>query len=118
MSFTNAARVDQTLTTNGAQTKSVVDNITAGGTSYIGAGIAAAQQELTSTRHNPSSTPIVIVLSDGADAGAPNNTATLAAANAAKAAGIRIMTLQYSGSASALMQSIATSAADFYLVTP
>jgi hypothetical protein len=57
------------------------------------------------------------VFSDGNDSAAPSNSATAAAASAAKAAGIRIITLQYGSSASGLMQSIASSDADFYLVT-
>ncbi len=117
VSFTNSANVDQTLGTKGAQAKSLVDGMILSGASYIGGGIAAAQQELISTRHNPSATPVMIVLSDGADRGAPSGGATAAAAAAAKAAGIRIIALQYGSSASALMQSIASSAADFYLVT-
>jgi hypothetical protein len=116
VSFTNSAHLDQTLTTNGAQTKTAVDAIIVGGSSYIGAGIAAAQLELTGPRHNATAAPLMIVLSDGADSGAPNNTATIAAANAAKAAGIRIITLQYGVSATALMKSIASSNTDFYLV--
>jgi hypothetical protein len=59
----------------------------------------------------------MIVLSDGADKGAPINTATLAAANAAKAAGIRIIAIQYGPPGSTLMQSIASSNTDYYLVS-
>jgi hypothetical protein len=59
----------------------------------------------------------MIVLSDGLDGGAPSGGATAAAAANAKAAGIRVIALQYGSTASALMQSIASSASDFYLVT-
>lgn len=58
----------------------------------------------------------MIIVSDGRDTAAPNGTATLAAATAAKAAGIRIIALQYGSPASALMQSIASAPADYYLV--
>jgi hypothetical protein len=116
-SFTNTASVNQTLITNGPQAKAVVDGLISGAASYIGAGIAAAQAELTGTRHIPSATPVMIVLSDGADKGAPNNTATLAAANAAKVAGIRIIAIQYGPPGSTLMQSIASSNTDYYLVS-
>jgi hypothetical protein len=117
-SFTSSAVVNQTLTTNAATAMSAFNGIIPGGTSYIGAGIAAAQGELTGGRHNPSATQIMVIVSDGGDRGAPNPSATLAAANAAKAAGIRIISLQYGASGGTLMQSIASSSADYYQVTP
>ena len=92
------------------------DGIVAGGTSYIGAGIAAAQAELTGPRHNAAATPMIVIVSDGVDAGAPNPASTLAAANAAKAAGIRIISVQYGSSTGTLMQSIASATSDFYQV--
>jgi hypothetical protein len=118
VSFTTTAQVNQVLGANGTQAKSVVDGIVPGGTSYIGAGIAAAQLELASVRHNASATTVMIVVSDGADRGAPSGGPTTASlATAAKAAGIRIVALQYGSTASPLMQSIASSASDFYLVS-
>jgi Mg-chelatase subunit ChlD len=116
VSFASAATLVQPLTTNGPQAKNAIDGITASGASYIGSGIAAAQAELSSGRHNPSATPIIIVVSDGADQGAPNASVTLAAANAAKSAGIRIISLQYGSGSGTLMQSIASSNNDFYVV--
>jgi Mg-chelatase subunit ChlD len=119
VSFTNTALVDQTLTVNGVATKTAIDNIVAGGSSYIGAGIAAAQAELTSARHVATATPTMIVLSDGSDLAAPSGSATLAAATAAKNAGIKVITLHYGGSggaAATLMRNIATSNADYYVV--
>jgi hypothetical protein len=59
----------------------------------------------------------MIVVSDGADSGATSSGATLTAAVAAKAAGIRIIALQYGSGSSALMQSIASSNSDYYLVS-
>ena len=119
VTFENTAVLDQTLTTNEAQAKTVLDGILAAGpSSYIGAGIATAQRELLGPRHNPSATPVMIVLSDGADLGAPNSGATLAAATAAKAAGIEIISVQYGSTAGTLMQSIASSNTNYYLVGP
>lgn len=115
-SFTNTATVSQTLTVNGTLAKTALTAITSGGSSYIGAGIAAAQAELTGARHNASATPIMIVLSDGADLAAPNASATMTAANAAKAAGIRIISIQIGSATGTLMQSIASSNSDYYLV--
>ena len=117
ISFTNSASVQQTLTGVSSQIRSGIDAILPGGAGSIGAGIAAAQAELLGPRRTPGASPVMIVFSDGADAGAPNSTSTLAAANAAKDAGIRIISVQYGRNASLLMQSIASSAADFQLVS-
>jgi|SRR5579864_6128563 len=117
-SFTTSGTVNQTLTNNASLADNAFSQIIPGsGASYIGSGIAAAQAELTSPRHNPSAAPMLIIVSDGADLGAPSPTATLAAANAAKAAGISIVSVQYGTGSSTLMQSIASSAANFYQVT-
>ncbi len=117
-SFTTSAAINQTLTNNVTLADNAFAQIILGsGPSYIGAGIAAAQAELTGPRHNSLATPILIIVSDGADHGAPNSSATLAAANAAKAAGIEIISVQYGTGPATLMQSIATSNATFYQVT-
>ncbi len=116
VSFTTSATINQSLTGSAAQADAAVSAIIPGGTSYIGAGIAAAQAELASPRHNSTATPLIIVVSDGADAGAPTPTSTLAAANAAKAAGIQIVTLQYGAGPTTLMQSLASSGKNFYQV--
>jgi hypothetical protein len=97
-------------------TSTAIDAILGGGASYIGSGIVAAQTELASQRHNPSATPLMIVVSDGGDRSAPNGSATLSAANAAKSAGMRIISLQYGSATGNLMQSIASSSTDYYVV--
>lgn len=117
VSFTNVATVNQQLSVQGSPAMTALNNVLPGGASYIGAGIEAAQAQLSGPLHNPSATPVMIVLSDGADAGAPNSNATLAAAAAAKAAGTVIISLQYGSTPSTLMQSIATSSATYYLVS-
>jgi len=58
----------------------------------------------------------MVILSDGSDQGAPNSNASAAAAASAKAAGIRIISMQYGAIPNALMQSIASSASDFHLI--
>jgi hypothetical protein len=115
-SFTLTATVGQTLTHNGPQATTALNGINGlGGGSYIGSGIAAVQAELTGPRQNTQATPVIVIVSDGADSEAPNAGATLAAANAAKAAGIRIISIQY-GSTGTVMQSIASSPADYHQV--
>ena len=118
VSFDAAASLSQPLTGDAPAAKRAVDLLLpASSTSaYIGGGIVAAQTELTGPRRTPSATPVMIIVSDGRDTAAPNGTATLTAATAAKAAGIRIIALQYGSPSNALMQSIASAPADYYLV--
>jgi Mg-chelatase subunit ChlD len=117
-SFAASATLNQTLTNNSTAALSAFSGIIpSGGGSYIGSGIAAAQTELTGPRDNPSATPVIILLSDGADSDAPNSSATLSAANAAKAAGIQIIAVQYGTGPTTLMQSIASSSSAFYQLT-
>lgn len=105
------------LSASGQQAKFVLDGFRLAPTSHLGSGITAAQTELSGPRRTPTSTPIILVVSDGSDRSAPNAGATTAAASAAKASGTRIISLQYgSATPSPLMQSIASSPSDFYLV--
>ena len=108
--------MDQQLTTDAVLAKAAFDGIVAGGTSFVGAGISAAQAELTGPNSNPAAFPVMIILSDGSDLGAPNTNATAVAASAAKAAGIRIISMQYGSTPNPLMQSIASAPADFHLI--
>ncbi len=115
VAFGTSATVFEKLGTNGAQANLIVDGIVTGPAStYIGSGIAAAQAELTSARHIPSANQIMIVLSDGADKGALNNSVTISAANAAKAAEITIISMQVGSGSSTLMQSIASPGSNYY----
>lgn len=117
VSFDSSAVVAQTLTTSEGTVDAAIAATALSANSYIGSGIAAAQQELAGPRHRPGASPLIVILSDGADAGAPSSGATAAAANAAKAAGIRIISVQFGSSATTVMSSIASSAGDFYLVS-
>lgn len=116
VSFNTSAVVNQTLTGNSGSAKSSFDGIVAGGSSYLGSGISAAQAELTGPNHTAAAFQVMVILSDGSDVGAPNANASLAAASAAKQAGIRIISLQYGSTPNALMQSIASSTSDYRLI--
>jgi hypothetical protein len=115
-SFTLAPEIEQTLTRNDSLALTALDTIVQSGPSYIGGGIAAASAELSSPRHNPSASRVIVIISDGVDAASPAPGATLAAAAAAKAAGVRIISIQYGTNSNGLMQSIASSSGDFYTV--
>jgi RHS repeat-associated protein len=108
VSFQSTGRVDRQLTNDGASVKAAVDAITAGGGTDIASGITAAHAELISARHNPASTPVMIVLSDG---GASPPTA---AANAAKADGIRLITVGIGDANETVLRPVASSESDYH----
>ena len=110
VSFSTGGQLNQPLTHDGARAKSAIDAITAVGGTDIGSGINTARIELAGVRHNPNCAPIMIVLSDGEN----TNGDYLAAANAAKAAGIRIISIGIAGAPPAQMRQIASSPNDFY----
>ena len=116
VSFAGAATLDQRLSTNGLPARLALDSLLPGGASYIGSGIAAAQAELTGPRRVSTASPVMIVVSTGTDPAAPSSSATLNAANVAKAAGIRIISLQFGSASPTVMQAIASSPTDYYVV--
>ena len=119
--FMGFATLDAQLTNNFAQASSVlttaiqqgVDDCTgfcSGGTGFFFA-FQVAQTELQGPRHRPGATPVVVLLSDGANTG-PDYAAELAAV---KAAGIRVITLGFGTDVDvAAMRSIASSPNDYF----
>ena len=100
-----------------------IDQLSAGGGTYIGAGVIYATEELTgdetlfpavtspSGNDRDNAQKIMILLSDGLTV---DEAGTLAAANLAKAEGIRIITIAVEGADEPYMESLASSADDFY----
>jgi hypothetical protein len=80
VSFSSAATVNQTLNSNGALSDAALTSLIPGGTSYIGASLAAA--------------------------------------NAAKAAGIQIITIQDGGTSASSLQAMASAGNNFYSLNP
>ncbi len=91
VTFGDSATLDQTLTHDAAASKSKIDaiQILPGFGTDVGTGISRAQQELLGARHNPNAVPILILLSDGDETILGANFA----ADNAKAAGIRLITI-------------------------
>ncbi len=114
VSFNSTATTNQTLTHTGSLVQSAIAALTSGGNTAIATGINAAVTELTSVRHNPAAQQVIVLLSDGNDSPASGATATTIAANAAKAAGIRLITIAYGAANAAMMQSWASSSSDYY----
>lgn len=127
VSFNSTATRDFDLTamdeTGQNDLKTAIDQLNAGGGTYIGAGVIYATEELTgdealfplhtspSLNDRDDAQKIMILLSDGLTAGP---TQTTAAADLAKAQGIRIITIAVEGADEGFMENLASSADDFY----
>ncbi len=111
VSFDSNPHLRQTLTHDGEAAKASLGALFPLGGTNIAAGISAAQTELTSVRHNPGAVPVMIVLSDGESSLDP----AVVAANAAKAAGTRIIAIAISTVAPETMRAIVSSPSDFFV---
>lgn len=114
VSFADEGRLDQPLTTDRALAYTAIDNLAIRGGTQIYHGIRVAHDELVGLRHKPDAAPVMILLSDGEDFAGQN---TVDAANRAKAAGIRIVTVVFGESSTGklLMKSLASSVADYWI---
>jgi Mg-chelatase subunit ChlD len=111
VSFAGEASLDQRLTHNGQSVKKAIDRLSASGSTAIGDAIAAAQQELSSKRHNRSAAPVLILLTDGENTKGRD---PLRAAEAAKAAGTRIIVIGLGQVQEAELRALASTHADYY----
>ncbi|TKX42150.1 MULTISPECIES: VWA domain-containing protein [unclassified Halorubrum] len=113
ISFASSANVDQELTTDYQAVKDAIDAYNASGGTSIAAGVSAGENELLNgTNATMGASKVMIVLSDGQS----NASAAIAAADAAKANGIRIFTIALgAGAATGLLEDIATSPDDAFV---
>ncbi|HET7436830.1 MAG TPA: PKD domain-containing protein [Thermoanaerobaculia bacterium] len=114
--FADGADIRQPLTGNLELARKAVDTFAIFGGTNIASGIYAAMSELTSARRNPSAQPILILFSDGGD----NLGSVTSAANAAKAAGIRIISVAWKNSTDFhydVMFAAASAPNDYYEIT-
>ncbi|MBN2371451.1 MAG: VCBS repeat-containing protein, partial [Vicinamibacteria bacterium] len=89
VSFSTQASLDHPLTHDGDAVAAAIQGLEAGGSTDIGAGLALAHQELLATGRDDDVMPVVILLTDGKNThGDP-----FAPAEAAKAAGVRIIAI-------------------------
>ncbi|MBL8222336.1 MAG: VWA domain-containing protein, partial [Bryobacterales bacterium] len=114
VSFTTSGTLNQMLTQNGTAAKNAIDALSSGGGTYIKTGIDTANVELFGTRGNPAASKTIVLLSDGVDVNPPDPNGTVNAATAAKAAGIRFISVAYGNANTTLMQQLASSPADYY----
>ncbi|HYI07641.1 MAG TPA: PKD domain-containing protein [Thermoanaerobaculia bacterium] len=115
VSFTGSGIVEQALTYDLDAVREAIDEMNASGGTDVGAGINTGRIELLSVRRNPYARPIMILYSDGET----GRDSAINAANLAKAAGIRIISVMIGGSATArqLMKDIASGPGDYYEAT-
>lgn len=113
VSFGDAASLNRTLTHDGAAVKAGLAGLAAGGGTHLSAGIAAAQTELTGPRHQPGARPALVLLV-GSQPTMDTAADALAAAQAAKNAGIRLFTIALGSVDVNLVRKLASSPADFF----
>ena len=98
VSFSSSATLRQQLTTDFSGAKSIVNGLTASGMTNYQDAINKTTTELTSVRHRPDASKVMIFMSDGVPnvctpTGCNPTTAARAAADNAKANGIAIYTI-------------------------
>jgi RHS repeat-associated protein len=114
VTFWSTSRLDHVLTTNASLVIGAIDAITNNTGSRIDFGITNAQGQLTSTNHNPVAAPVIILLSDGKPTQGSTEADVTTAANNAKNAGTRIFVVGFGDVNHNLLQSLASSAGDYY----
>jgi Mg-chelatase subunit ChlD len=120
VSFCGDVDLNEPLTTNFPSVLAAVGDLEMDPDTRIDFGITEAHAELTSIRHNPLALPVMVVLTDGENY--PTNTRPLVpiAADAAKAAGIRLVTIALgTGADTDLLSEIASTptANNYYFAT-
>ncbi|MFC7046613.1 VWA domain-containing protein [Halobacteriaceae archaeon GCM10025711] len=113
ISFASNSSVDQELTTDYDAIKAAINAYSAGGSTNMAAGIDAAENELLNgTNATAGATKVMILLSDGVP---DSQSAAETAANDAKDAGIRIITIALgAGADEEFLKDIASSSDDAF----
>lgn len=116
--FDRSARMATPLTADGARLRAAIDSLAITPGTVIDAGMRMAVDELTSRRANPANNHVLVLLTDG-----QNNAGrepVLAAADAARSAGITVFTVAFGADADrALMRQVAGDPRRAYLaLTP
>lgn len=110
-SFESVASLDVPLTHNGETVKTAINNLIASGGTAIGEGVAVGHSQLIANA-TPGVTPVLVVLSDGVNGSGRD---PLTAANAAKAEGIKVVTIGLGfGADEDLMRAMASTENDFH----
>jgi uncharacterized protein YegL len=110
-SFESTARLDVALTHNGDAVKAAINSLIASGGTAIGEGVAVGHSQLVAGA-TPGVTPVLVLLSDGVNGSGRD---PLLAANAAKAEGIKLVTIGLGfGADEALLRAMASTEDDYH----
>jgi hypothetical protein len=116
VSFDKTAVIDHTLSSDQSSIAAAINSLDIATETRIDLAFTVAQQELTGIRHE-NNYQIIVMLSDGRPWGT-DETAVLAAANNAKAAGITIYTIGYGENANQNVLRGAASSKEHYYFSP
>lgn len=110
-SFATGATLNHPLSDDAISLKTAIDALVASGSTDIASGITVAQTELAGPGHNPDAARVMVLLTDGLNtAGDP-----VAAAQAAKDAGTRIIAIGLGNDVSELqLRQIVSGSTDYY----
>ncbi len=108
--FSDMAYVRQRFTIKSNEAIQAIQGITEGGGTNLAAGLTAATRELARQTVQPDTRQVIILLSDGQS----DPTSAIAAADAAKAQGVRVVTIALGNADQSTLQQIASSSDDYY----
>lgn len=116
LSFADDTRLEQARTHDLALLEQAIDRIETGGGTDIAEALTMATEEFFAGTYDPTSLPALLLLTDGR---VPNVDETLAASEAAKARGVRIITIGLGTEIDeTLLREIASDAATDYWYAP
>jgi len=115
ISFDDIAYVQQAFTYNRGDAVSAIQGIVEGGGTDIAAGLIAATQQIAAQSVTTQTRQVIILLSDGANNAGP--APAIAAADAAKAQGIWLVTIALGGADTATLSQMASSTDAYYETT-
>ncbi|MBN2003163.1 MAG: VWA domain-containing protein [Anaerolineae bacterium] len=108
--FADTAYVRQRFTFKSNEAIQAIQGIDEGGGTNIAAGLTEAARELAGQTIQPDTRQIIILLSDGQS----DSMAAIAAASAAKAQNVRVVTIALGNADQTTLQKIASSPTDYY----
>ncbi|HMJ89011.1 MAG TPA: VWA domain-containing protein, partial [Candidatus Acidoferrum sp.] len=118
VSYSSSATLDRVLTNSATSLNGAINTLPgANGYTCISCGIATAQAELMTSRHNPEAMPVLVLLSDGMPTAGDTASEAIEQATLAKNAGTRVFSVGLGDVDHALMRGIASSTNDYFYAT-
>ncbi len=119
VSYNTGVTIDLTLTNDPSVVEQSVSALPpASGGTAISSGLQAARDELISTRHNPYSLPVIVLLSDGLPHSSGDSSSNvLYNATLAKNLGVLVFSIAVGDADASLMSGVASASNTFFLAT-